>query len=194
MTTHGRYMGERATDESILRAAGAHVYSREFTLRYMQAELAKRPPGLVTRLAGDIWADNLKFIAALAAAAACVLAFQAEMLALPDMGAGAFAAAEAAAGAAGFIGAYFALDRGWCRPSSVWQTYRLDGSGIYDDHFGTRIVPEFARDLLYDIQQVMPEGTTFAISVLGLDPVLTCTTRNGSYTVLIYDGDAVIRE
>jgi hypothetical protein len=192
MTKLGRHEEDRATDKALLKLAGAHVYSQEFTLQYMQAELDKRPAGALTRRMGDIWADNMKFAAAIAAALGCFMLSQGDIIPFRDYLGDGLLGVKCLFAAAGFAAAYFCLDRTWCRPSSVWQTHRLERDGTYAA-FGEQATPEFVQSLMRDIRTVLPESA-FAISVLGLDPIITCRTQRGIYTVLIYDGDTVILE
>lgn len=198
MTKLGRYEEDRATDLARLKAAGAHVYSEEFTERYMQEQLLLHPPGLITRRMGAPWADTFKFFATAAAALASLVLIQEDMI--PFLGYLEndllLLGAKCLLAVSGFAAAHTLLSRTWCRPPSDWRTYRLEDDGTYvvfGSPFKEQRVPEFVQSLLLSIRQVLPESS-LGIVVLGLDPIITCTTPRGIYTVLIYDGDTTVHE
>jgi hypothetical protein len=194
MTQLRRDQEDRATDEALLKAAGARIYSREFTGRYLQDQLLRNPPGAITRRAGEAWADTFKFFAAAAAGAAALAIVQATIAPLLDyLGESWSFGLKCLLVAGGFAASYVSLDRTWCRPSFMWQASLLEDDGTYYVGFKERRVPDFVQNLLRGIRQVLPEST-FRIRTLGPDPVIDCTTKSGSYTILIYDGTAVIDE
>jgi hypothetical protein len=191
MTQPGYRKEDRASDATLLEAAGACIYDDGYVQRYMDAELLKHPPGLIARRMGDAWSDTIRFFASVAVFYLTVAAGEAALGGYGDSMALVCVTILSAAAMPAL--AFTLLGRTLCRPSSEWATHRLESDGTYIERREERRVPDFARDLLLRIRAAIPDSS-FTIKTIGPDPIITCVTPRGSYTVLIYDGEEIIPE
>lgn len=195
MSQHKHREDDRVTEKDLLALAGAPDYSDKFVSWYTQNELLKHPPGFIASRKGVPSADNVKLLASAVAALAGLMVINEGFIPFSNyLGDDALLfGAQCLFAIGGFAAAYIPLDRTWCRPPFLWKTCQLEEDGTYYVGFKERRVPGFVRDLLRRIREFIPEST-FEIKVLGPDPIVTCTTPRGTYTILIYEGDTTIYE
>ena len=190
MSQHKHRKEDRASDKTVLETAGIPVYSDESVRRYMADQLASRPPGLIVRHKDIPFADTVKFFACVPAGLGGLMAVQQGFIPFPgyqEDGALSFGA-EFLSALACAAAAYIALNRTWCRPPYEWRSYELREDGTYVMGFRKHRVPPSAQELLRGIRKLLPDSA-FSIRVLGLDPVIICSTPRENNAVFIYGED-----
>lgn len=179
-----RIDSDKPSVETLLRAAGAQLWTKRGLQRYMDAEAAKYRPNLLWRI--NEWKPGLPSVLCLVTMFATVMA-----LWLAPKSWIAIDSVPFDCGVVICAAAFLLLFLGKARGPARWQCYELTDN-FYDSGILKRIehIPDFAYQLTKDIKSLIPEAR-FRIWPLeqdwvNLDPVLECIVGETGYPVLVW--------